>query len=70
MKNIILTLILVTLIFTIGCGISENKDVCIQKEGKCCIGDSCAVSFVECVEGKTPIFEGCNEECIPQYSCV
>ncbi len=42
---------------------------CIKKEDKCCLGDKCVSSSVTCSKGYIPIFEGCNEQCVPKKGC-
>ncbi len=47
-----------------------GNNTCVEKAGSCCKGDICAAANVICLEGTTPFFGGCDENCSPRMSCV
>jgi len=54
--------ILLLLLITTGC-------VCKEKEGSCCKGLICQQTDVNCVQGTSPVFKGCNDKCMAEWNC-
>jgi hypothetical protein len=55
-----------------GCfdGACKEEEACIQKDNTCCKGDKCLAIAVDCVAGSKAVFNGCNGNCQPDWSCV
>ena len=47
----------------------NNNSSCIEKDSSCCIGDICRTDMIDCVDMKSPKFEGCDNNCAPKWEC-
>lgn len=47
----------------------SNTSTCIEKNGKCCLGDICESTSVSCVDGTSAKFNGCDSNCISNWTC-
>jgi len=71
--SLILTLILINSIILVIADKEKNEtkdnSQCTEKDGKCCIGEICNAVEVNCEEGKSPVYHGCNDECMQKWKC-
>lgn len=47
----------------------QTVETCVEKNGSCCRGDFCNSSDVFCIEGSSPVFKGCDSNCLAQWTC-
>lgn len=67
-KCYLIIIFLAALLIISGCNLNKPL-LCYEKDSKCCNGLTCATSYVDCIQGSTPEFIGCNDKCIPEYIC-
>ena len=49
--------------------ITSDTSTCVQKDGWCCIGNSCKSASPSCTVGVTPVFSNCDSNCSPIWNC-
>ncbi len=49
---------------------SASPVACFTGAGSCCVGTTCSVVNIDCVQGKKPVFKGCSADCVPMAECA
>ena len=70
--SLLLIFIMLASIFSFATVVAEEDTTqvrCVEKEGKCCLGEICSETQVLCIEGSFPKFERCSDDCISIVKC-
>ncbi|MFH1506005.1 MAG: hypothetical protein ABIE94_03355 [archaeon] len=54
----------------VACCCEDDVDSCVQDGYKCCIGDDCRETAIDCSAELRAVFRGCTDDCDADWTCV